>query len=397
MENFFRQRRRTKSSRQVKVSSQHNTTFLSLSLFPPSSHPPSQQHLKTLSGSITKLTEVANKTVLTQKQEQLLSSGAREMASKQQQQQAKKEALKEKAEALRKEVSLVDEKTCGIIFFPSLPPQAHQLGLLSSPSQPLPPGGGGAGAGRGRGKSDLRGKLHSKPRQLLVIGAKDRDQLTQYFEVKEMGLLLCEVTTSSCSLFTLLPVQSFGGLDSVGVDPGNGDNLVFTFRSSGAANQVWLSIHVSSLSLSLSLPLSLVSLITLLAAHTTTNTQELISPFFSFPQVVSSSSTFQGKPIIMKWYSPKPPGAPTTTITPATAAAAPVASLHTTTTVSSMATAAGKGPTPAATAESKVTLERVVWGSAKNFLFLFFLPSASCFDHAHPVEARPPGTALGGG
>jgi hypothetical protein len=68
------------------------------------------QNLKALSVSITKLAEVANKTVLTQKQEQLQSPtppeprgvSAGDMDRKQQ--QAKKAALKEKAEALRKEV-----------------------------------------------------------------------------------------------------------------------------------------------------------------------------------------------------------------------------------------------------------------------------------------------------
>lgn len=64
------------------------------------------QHLKTLSSSITKLTEVANKTVLSQKQEQLQP---RPLPPSQERrvvvdQAAKKAALKEKAEALRKEV-----------------------------------------------------------------------------------------------------------------------------------------------------------------------------------------------------------------------------------------------------------------------------------------------------
>ncbi len=103
---------------------------------------------------------------------------------------------------------------------------------MSSPSQPLP-----SAAGKGRGKGgDLRGKLHSKPKQLLVLGAKDRDQLTTYFEVKKKPSFF----------FPYLPphfLQSFGGLDSVGVDPANGGNLIFTFRNSTAANQVcrWCS------------------------------------------------------------------------------------------------------------------------------------------------------------
>lgn len=63
--------------------------------------------MKALSSSITKLAEVANKTVLTQNQEQLQSPAphvTREVDRKQQQQALQKAALKEKAEALRKEV-----------------------------------------------------------------------------------------------------------------------------------------------------------------------------------------------------------------------------------------------------------------------------------------------------
>ena len=60
--------------------------------------------------------------------------------------------LREKAEALRK--------------------QAHMLGLL-------PPGE------RGRGGKDLRSRLDTKPRQLVVLNVEDRDQLTKYFDVSD--------------------------------------------------------------------------------------------------------------------------------------------------------------------------------------------------------------------
>ena len=56
-------------------------------------------------------------------------------------------------------------------------PQAHMLGLLSSPSQPLPSVGEGHDL-----HPDLRSKL-SKHRQLLVINVTNRDQLTSYFDV----------------------------------------------------------------------------------------------------------------------------------------------------------------------------------------------------------------------
>ena len=51
------------------------------------------------------------------------------------------------------------------------------LGLLSSPSQPLPPLGRGKDEGH-----DLRAKL-SKQRQLLVMNVVDRDLLISYFDV----------------------------------------------------------------------------------------------------------------------------------------------------------------------------------------------------------------------
>ena len=78
------------------------------------------QNLKALSASITKLAEVANKTVLTQKQEQQQQQQQQqspatpaefrgEVERKQQQMKAlQKAALKEKAEALRKEVRWVE-------------------------------------------------------------------------------------------------------------------------------------------------------------------------------------------------------------------------------------------------------------------------------------------------
>ena len=56
--------------------------------------------------------------------------------------------------------------------------QARMLGILSPTSQqPLPP------AARGQGAMDLRSKLDSRPKQLLVMNVEDRDQLTAYFEV----------------------------------------------------------------------------------------------------------------------------------------------------------------------------------------------------------------------
>ena len=58
----------------------------------------------------------------------------------------------------------------------SLPLQAHMLGLLSSPSQPLPE------VGRHDQHSDLRSKFF-KQRQLLVMNVANKDQLTSYFEV----------------------------------------------------------------------------------------------------------------------------------------------------------------------------------------------------------------------
>lgn len=52
------------------------------------------------------------------------------------------------------------------------------LGLLSPTSQqPLTP------AGKGQATMDLRSKLDSRPKQLLVMNVEDREQLTAYFEV----------------------------------------------------------------------------------------------------------------------------------------------------------------------------------------------------------------------
>lgn len=51
------------------------------------------------------------------------------------------------------------------------------LGLISSPSQPLPTAGKGF-----EQPTDLRTKL-SKQRQLLVMNVANRDQLTSYFDV----------------------------------------------------------------------------------------------------------------------------------------------------------------------------------------------------------------------
>lgn len=62
------------------------------------------QNLKALSSNITKLAEVANKAVLTQKQEQLQPPVLPETREADMKQAWQKAALKEKAEALRKEV-----------------------------------------------------------------------------------------------------------------------------------------------------------------------------------------------------------------------------------------------------------------------------------------------------
>ena len=83
-------------------------------------------------------------------------------------------SLTEKAQALRRE--------------------AHQLGLISSPSQPLSPTsptstrwtgsarGYVTGSGSGHVK-DLRAVLDQKPKSLLVINAESREQLTAHFDV----------------------------------------------------------------------------------------------------------------------------------------------------------------------------------------------------------------------
>ena len=60
--------------------------------------------------------------------------------------------------------------------------QAHKLGLISSPSQSLPT----AGKGKGNNSVDARNNLRAKPRQLLVMGAKEKDQLITYFEVLQV-------------------------------------------------------------------------------------------------------------------------------------------------------------------------------------------------------------------
>lgn len=65
------------------------------------------------------------------------------------------------------------------------------LGLISSPSQPLPTatptistgavGGGGLSAVQGQGDGDLRRKLDHK--KILVVNVEDREKVTEYFEV----------------------------------------------------------------------------------------------------------------------------------------------------------------------------------------------------------------------
>lgn len=92
-------------------------------------------------------------------------------------------SLTEKAQALRRE--------------------AHQLGLISSPSQPLAQttptskwtgssgrghvtGSGGHVTGSGEGQmKDLRAVLNQKQKSLLVINAENRDQLTAHFDVSD--------------------------------------------------------------------------------------------------------------------------------------------------------------------------------------------------------------------
>ncbi len=61
------------------------------------------------------------------------------------------------------------------------------MGLLSSPSQPLPPTVLAEKAAQGRQPSgaDLRAKLESKPRHLLVVNVDDKDKLIAYFEVSK--------------------------------------------------------------------------------------------------------------------------------------------------------------------------------------------------------------------
>ena len=89
----------------------------------------------------------------------------------------------------------------------SLRREAHQLGLISSPSQPLAQttptskwtgssrshvtgsgghvtGSGGHVTGSGEGQmKDLRAVLNKKQKSLLVINAENRDQLTAHFDV----------------------------------------------------------------------------------------------------------------------------------------------------------------------------------------------------------------------
>lgn len=107
-------------------------------------------------------------------------------------------------------------------------PQAHMLGLLSSPSQSLPSVGKGCNQ-----NPDLRSKL-SKHRQLLVINVTNRDQLTSYFDVHCIAYLALTVL----KFIVFFSLQSFGGLERVEVDPSNSDNLIFTFRNKTIANQV---------------------------------------------------------------------------------------------------------------------------------------------------------------
>lgn len=95
--------------------------------------------------------------------------------------------------------------------------QAHVLGLISSPSQPLPSAGQSkTGVGR-----DLRSQLDVKPRQLLVINVENRDILTSYFEVctlcvygvLHVGLSVLEHTSCRCTcMYVQLYYVSLGNL-----------------------------------------------------------------------------------------------------------------------------------------------------------------------------------------
>ena len=64
--------------------------------------------------------------------------------------------------------------------------QARKLGILpeSGTQNAATAPGGGAGEWTGKRKGDLRTKLDSKPRQLIVVDAKDKDALTAYFDVR---------------------------------------------------------------------------------------------------------------------------------------------------------------------------------------------------------------------
>lgn len=130
-------------------------------------------------------------------------------------------SLTEKAQALRRE--------------------AHQLGLISSPSQPLAQttptskwtGSGGHMTGSGEGQmKDLRAVLNQKQKSLLVINAESRDQLTAHFDVSNIQYHLHSVE----DVF-LLP-QAFGGLVKVEMDPENSKNLIFSFRHAHLAQKV---------------------------------------------------------------------------------------------------------------------------------------------------------------
>ena len=86
--------------------------------------------------------------------------------------------------------------------------QAHVLGLISSPSQPLPTatpttstsaaGGVGSSTVQGHGEGDLRRKLDHK--KILVVNVEDRDKVTEYFEVRGTAVTECKVSPACCCM-----------------------------------------------------------------------------------------------------------------------------------------------------------------------------------------------------
>ena len=59
--------------------------------------------------------------------------------------------------------------------------QAHKLGLISSPSQLLPT----VENVKHKNAVEAKGNPPAKPRQLLVMGVKEKDDLIAYIEVHD--------------------------------------------------------------------------------------------------------------------------------------------------------------------------------------------------------------------